>query len=211
MQAQTLLQAQGAALPVGLRVVHGARETCPSAHGGVQAADLWAARHCLGLPPLHRLLQTSPQGLSPQPRLLQPSPQARGGHESVGGKEPYFEAGYTAPQGLCLQTCRRVTAPTAAGAGCSPSYPITVTHPDVPFAFVVGRPHGVCHWTRSRPPQPRRTTKLPSWAASMVATPMQSTTVGAACRHHTTPHYHGWREAVCAVAPVVGQPMVPEV
>ena len=57
-----------------------------------------------------------------------------------GGKEPYFEAGYTAPQGLCLQTCRRVTAPTAAGASCSPSYPITVTHPDIPFAFVVGRP-----------------------------------------------------------------------
>ena len=107
VQAQTLLQAQGAGLPVGLRAVHGARETCPSAHGGVQAADLWAARHCLGLPPLQRLLQPSPQGLSPQPRLLQPSPQARGGHESVGGRN------HTSKQGTLrrkVYACRRADA-----------------------------------------------------------------------------------------------------
>ena len=75
MQAQTLLQAQGAALPVAVGVVHGARETCPSAHGGVQAADLWAARLCLGLSPQPRLMQPLRQELSPQPRLLQLSHQ----------------------------------------------------------------------------------------------------------------------------------------
>ena len=98
VQAQTLLQAQGAGLPVGLRAVHGARETCPSAHGGVQAADLWAARHCLGLPPLQRLLQPSPQGLSPLQRLLQPSPQG------------------LSPQPRLLQPSSGAVAATAAAA-----------------------------------------------------------------------------------------------
>ena len=83
-------------------------KTCPSAHGGVQAADLWAARHCLGLPtlqrllqpspqgllPLQGLLQPSPQGLSPQPRLLQPSPQ---------GLSPLQGLLQPSPQGLSPQ------------------------------------------------------------------------------------------------------------